>query len=471
MENNTQNKLTLKHIIGYGAGDAGGVVTLIAVVTYLNRYVTNVLGISFGTLATLLFIWNMWDMINDPLMGTLMDKAFEKHHGSKDKFRPWILRSIPLICIGLIAYYFVPSKFGGWGTLITVFLLKIVYEFGYTMVNIAMGSLLGVMATNDEERTTLASARGIGSTVGIFISSYTVPKILARFGETSQGYFYVGLFAAAVGGFLIFLHYALTEERKVDPVEVEKEEEKVKFTDIFVTLKKNRAFLALCIHSIAIVFSSGLAGATLPYIAADHYNAIGALSTGALVNTIMQLVLLFSSPFLVRIFKSTVNLIRVYLIISIALFVGLFFTLKGGQIPAMVYVIWLSVANGIGQMSVQLQWGLVSESIDYNEYITGKRSEGSIYGNFSLTRRLGQLFSSSAIAWMIGAIGYNIEAAKQGVKQSAETISSLITINTLVPALITVISLLSFTFIWNINDELRQKIANFNKSKLETNEE
>ena len=106
--NEMKSSLTLKHKLGYGAGDAGGVATLILIGTFMNRYLTNVLGIPFATLSILLLVWNIWDMVNDPMMGTIMDKSFSKAHGQKDKFRPWMLRSIPLIVIGLIAFFSVP---------------------------------------------------------------------------------------------------------------------------------------------------------------------------------------------------------------------------------------------------------------------------------------------------------------------------------------------------------------------------
>lgn len=66
---------------------------------------------------------------------------------------------------------------------------------------------------------------------------------------------------------------------------------------------------------------------------------------------------------------------------------------------------------------------------DYNEYITGKRSEGSIYGNFSLTRRLGQMLAQSLVVLMIGWIGYSQQAAQAGQAQSAQAVEGLVLMN------------------------------------------
>ena len=60
--------LTLKHKIGYGLGDAGGVMTFALMGSTFSMYCTDALGISATRIAVLLLIWNIWDFINDPLM-------------------------------------------------------------------------------------------------------------------------------------------------------------------------------------------------------------------------------------------------------------------------------------------------------------------------------------------------------------------------------------------------------------------
>ena len=49
---------------------------------------------------------------------------------------------------------------------------------------------------------------------------------------------------------------------------------------------------------------------------------------------------------------------------------------------------------------------MVGEAIDYNEYLTGKRTEGSIYGTFNLMRRIGQALGSTIAVALLGVVGY-----------------------------------------------------------------
>ena len=55
-ENKPVTKLGAKHLIGYGAGDAGGVCMLMMVSTYLERFSRNILGVAPGIFAAILVI-------------------------------------------------------------------------------------------------------------------------------------------------------------------------------------------------------------------------------------------------------------------------------------------------------------------------------------------------------------------------------------------------------------------------------
>lgn len=123
-----------------------------------------------------------------------------------------------------------------------------------------------------------------------------------------------------------------------------------------------------------------------------------------------------------------------------------------------IFIISSSVAAGLIIMSVQMQWGLVAEAIDYNEYKTGKRSEGTIYGFFSLSRRIAGTVTGSITVLLIAAIGYNAAASQAGLPQSDFTVQGLETCYIGFQIAAAVLSFLCFTFIWNINDDLRSKI-------------
>ena len=459
------NGLTLKHKIGYGSGDAGGVITL-TMMSFMTRYITNILKIDTAVLATMLLVWNIWDAVNDPMMGTLMDITFAKAKTQKNKFRPWILASIPVMAFGVIAFYIIPSKMGGgFPMLFAIFCLKIVYEAGYTMMNIAMGSLLGVMATNDAERAGLASARGLGSTAGGLLGSIVVPQIIAKVGDNQQGYVVAAIASSILAGILVYFQYAWTEERNVSVQNnTGSESDKIKFTDILDVFKNNRAYLALCIHSVCICLGIAIKDQTGAYVFADAYGDIGLMSMSTMVMAALMVIVLVTAPKLAKKIE-LVKIIRIALIAGIILSAVVFVMSTFVDITGFQFLILSAIAGTLIQVSVQMQWGLVGESIDYNEYLTGKRTEGSIYGTFSLTRRIGTTIGSSLAVLMLGWINYDPNLAEAGLAQAESTLIGLKSMYVLAPAIGAIGSYLAFRFVWNINNDLREKIGAWRANK------
>jgi GPH family glycoside/pentoside/hexuronide:cation symporter len=125
------------------------------------------------------------------------------------------------------------------------------------------------------------------------------------------------------------------------------------------------------------------------------------------------------------------------------------------DVHPLVHGVILGIGSGLAMVSIQMQWGLVGEAIDYNEFITDKRTEGSIYGTFNLSRRIGQTvglgFSFFALDW----IKYNPALEVQ----TGGTIFGFKILCVLVPALFILGSWAAFKFVWNITPEIREKMA------------
>lgn len=466
------DKLTLAHVIGYGCGDCGGTIVNYMVAGFMARYLQVNLQINAGVLATMLLIWNIWDAVNDPLMGTIMDMSFAKAKPGKDKFRPWILASIPIIMIGMIAFYSVPGKLGGFAMIAAAFVLKIIYEAGYTMMNIGMGSLLGNMAKNDNERATLSSARGFGATIAGMVGGFLIAQCLAVFGTTNEGYAKTSVVLAVVGGVVLFLHYFLTEERnKANPAQIqekteeEKNAEKFKISDIWNIITKNRAFLALVLHSISIMGVQALSQGATSYMYIDVLKNVGMQGYYSVLSTGLMIVILTAAPILTKKWD-LVAIIRTCLMIGFVAFAGLLaYALMTEPMNAWVFLIWFALASACVTVSVQMQWGLVAESIDYNEYLSGKRNEGTIYGFFSLSRRVGQTIANSASVLIIAGIGYDASLTNAGLDQAPSTIAGIKIMVIACPMVAALLSWLCFTFIWNINKDVRAKMADWKAAK------
>ncbi len=455
MENKEKKKLTIFHKIGYGLGDAGGCLTFVFMGKYFTKYCTNALGIDAGLVATLWIIWNVWDFLNDPLMGALMDKVFAKNKNPKGKFRPWLLRSAPLIFVSFVALVTVPQFFKGVAVICAIFVLKILYELTYTMFNIPMGSLLSAMSTNDEERASLSSWRGIGSGIGNMLPPLLALPLIEYYGYSSNiGYAIGGTICAAIGLILCLAHYFMTTERKEVKEEVPTED--VKVSDILKVFKVNKAFLALCLHGVFICFMQ-YCTETLGIYMYEDVLGNGLLSTMGMAVTgpFMVLIFVFGSKMSKKI--GLVNFIRYSLIVGSVLYISLFAYCALTEMNAWVFLIWSGIAMGIASVSIYLQWGLVGEAIDYNKQLTGKRTEGSIYGTFNLSRRIGQTIGTSLPLFIIDIFGYNGNL----VVQSDTTKFVIMLLSTLVPAIGILGSWVAFKYVWKIK-KIKKETTNTN---------
>lgn len=453
----TGEGLTKKHWFGYMLGDLGGCMTFALMGSFVTRYYTNVLHVDTVVLAILLAIWNIWDAVNDPMMGAIMDKMFAKHHNPKGKFRPWLLRATPMLAVTSIAFWTVPTFFEGTAMLVVLFFCKILYEGTYTMFNIPMGSLLSAMANNDAERASLSSARGVGSTIGNIIPMMIFPVILNIYGDSNaKGYGIGATVCALIGAVICFGHYALTEERQV--VESSSKGDELKFTDILNVFKVNRPFLALCIHGVCICTMQYVTSTLGTYMYADVLGDVSLMSMTSVIAMPFMILILVFAPMLAKKF-GLVPTIRASLLMGSALYLSLFAAHMVTDVNPWVHMIWSSVASGVGMMSIQMQWGMVAEAIDYNEYITGKRTEGSIYGTFNLTRRIGQTIGNSAAVLALGWIGYDTVLAAAGGVQTAGVITGIKTLCVLVPGIFVLGSWLAFKFVWNITPEVKAEMA------------
>ena len=456
-----KNGLTTKHWFGYMFGDWGGCMTFTLMASIFGLYCTNVLGVDPILMGTLTIIWTIWDAINDPMMGALMDKAFARHQSKNGKFRPWLLRATPLLAVSAIVMWTVPTFLEGIPMLVALFSFKIFYEAAYTMFNIPMGSLLSAMSTNDAERASLSSARGVGSMIGNMLPGLAGPAIIGIFGDrSSTGYMITGVVCAVIGFVVCLMHYAWTEERTV--VGADTKADDIKFSDILTVVKKNRPFIALCIHGICICLMQYAAQTLGMYMYSGVYHDVTYQSISSALSSPFMIGSMIAVPFMCK-KLGLEKLIRYSLLIGGAVCGLLFGMHLVMDVHPLVHGVILGIGSGMAMVSIQMQWGLVGEAIDYNEYITGKRTEGSIYGTFNLSRRIGQAIGSGVSFYALAWIGYDGTAAVQG----AGTILGLKVLCVLVPAVFILGSWAAFKFVWNITPETRAAMAAMKNTSTE----
>lgn len=182
-------KTNMKLGFFYSLGEVGCQLSWNMINTYLTIFYTDIVGLTAAAISAIMLIARIWDAINDPMMGNIADNTNTRW----GRFRPYLMFAPPVLAIFNILTF---TVFPVQGALKVVLCLIFYIGTGmaYTACSIAYQALQNVIAIDSQVRMTLATARGIGSSViGIFMSAFAMPMILF-FGKsdvaTAKGYFW-----------------------------------------------------------------------------------------------------------------------------------------------------------------------------------------------------------------------------------------------------------------------------------------
>ena len=121
--------------------------------------------------------------------------------------------------------------------------------------------------------------------------------------------------------------------------------------------------------------------------------------------------------------------------VGLVAFVGL--TLAPGSVPAIAVVMFFLAGVGLGGVNT-LMWALEADTVEYGEWKSGVRTEGTTYAMFSFTRKMGQALGGAAAAYTLGFGGY---VSGKNVVQSESAIHAVKLAAGFVPAVFLVLSL------------------------------
>ena len=174
------NKVSLKEKIGYALGDGAANIAWRGVSTFLFIFYTDVFGLTPATAGLVLLVARFSDGISDVIMGIIGDRTNSKY----GKFRPWVLwTAIPL---GLsLALLFVTPELGEDGKIIYAYASYLFFTLMYTANNIPYGALMGVMTSDDKQRTSIGSFRMAGAFLGGMLVQGALLFLVAYFGNVN----------------------------------------------------------------------------------------------------------------------------------------------------------------------------------------------------------------------------------------------------------------------------------------------
>ena len=436
---------TITEKIGYALGDAaaGGITWKIMSIAF-PLFFTNIFGLSFADAATLMLIARLFDVVTDPIMGSLADRM-QSRWGT---YRPFLI--FGALPFGLVfALLLQTPDFDATGKRIYAYTMYLLMMAIYTLVNVPYGSLLGVMTDDDNEKNQFSSFRMVGAYAMGFITLMIFPYLQKLVGGSSQHqYSMLGIIFGVVAAVLTLACGLMTKER-LKPKRAEKYSGKQ-----FVDLVKNVPWLYLTGTSICTNFFNGFRYAAAGYMFTYCLN--GEITIGKLIinytvfmtfGELTCMVFGGLSPWFTKKIGSKKKTFMFAAVICL-LFSALFFfiPMKASWIWVMIAVVVLT-SMGIGIYS-PLLWSMYSDVADYATEKNGTSSTGLIFSSGTMAQKLGTAISGALVALFLGLAGASMTTDKMGnsiVDPSSITPSVLKMIWSLfsiIPAVICVIMLL-----------------------------
>ena len=149
--------------IGYAFGDLASCLVFGLTQSVLNKYYTDVLEISVLNVMIMTIIARIWDAVNDPIWGRLIDGARLRGDG---RYRHWIKIFALPVALAAVLMFLDVRGFNMGGRIAWIYVTYILFGMLYTCINIPYGSLAQVITSDDKERSSLSVFRSIGSTFG-----------------------------------------------------------------------------------------------------------------------------------------------------------------------------------------------------------------------------------------------------------------------------------------------------------------
>lgn len=447
MEKRNIKPFGVRDQFGFWFGDMAGSFVNLYFDAFFLMFCTYILKVNPGFMASMFLVARLFDAINDPIIGSLPDRW--RIGKSGDKFKPYIKIAMWPLAIACILGFLDVSHWPTTAKYVWIVFTYILYGMSYTGTSMPFGSMASVVTDKAEERTKLSRARAFGGmAVGYGYLAF-VPMLIwdKDNNPVASGYLIFAVISAICCIVLYHLLFKFTPERIVQP---HVQGEKFKYSEVLKGALKNRALLGIMFASIgSLIFITGnsqFGG----FMYKEYYNAPKALQMATLGAIPISFLLFPVVPKLSKqLGKKTLLLAALTFNLIISAF--LFFV----PIPNVNVYILLYIISSVGQTTfTMLVWAFVTDSIDYNEYKTGKRNDGSLYSIYTFSRKIGSTVASVGVSGILAVIGFVSTASSQ----TPEVVASIRLLGTGVPLLAVVLEIIGIGLIWNLNKEKTEEM-------------
>lgn len=454
----TKKKSILSTALGYGVGAIGLDLSYGMFYSYLSYYLSSVLGLEEGFLLLITPLARIWDGINDPMMGTIVDNTRTKY----GKYRPWILIGA---CCNAIVLFLLFTSFGMSGLPLYIYIAIMYVAWGMTntMADIPYWSMVPSFTSEEKERNLVATVARTFSGIGQGIISILTPILcpLLSSGMTDEkGYSASGFsrWAGICGIALIFFALTcvlITKETNV----VYGEKKKFSLKQIFDVIKSNDQLVVFIIFAMLSNAGWYLTSSTAVYYFTDTLGNSKLQSLFQTIGTVGSVLGLLVVPVLSKWFSKrqtyTISLCTAILGYALMLITGPILKLN----VVIMDVCYILASVGVSSMFVS-QTIFLADIVDYGEYKNGTRNESITFSMKGFLQKMAYTIQTVVLFGGLGLMNYNEQMMTSiGLNDTTKTGIGIICFG--VPMLFFLASLIVFRKKFKVYGELADKVHDY----------
>ncbi|MFC4798298.1 MFS transporter [Neobacillus sp. GCM10023253] len=199
------------------------------------------------------------------------------------------------------------------------------------------------------------------------------------------------------------------------------------------------------------MMSTMLIGAVNVYLFKEYFHNTAALSIIGIIQTVTVFIAIpLVKPLVNKFGKKETTAIGMLIAGSVYMLLYLLPNLSTTQFIA------ISAVGMFGYAFFNTMiWAFVTDVIDYHEFLTGLREDGTVYSFYSFARKVGQAIAGGIGGFVITAIGYDAARAVQ----TQGTLKGLYQLATIVPAVIYLLIFFILVFLYPLTKQRMKQLS------------
>lgn len=402
---NPSAPLSLGEKISYGLGDTASNLYFKFFEVFLVYYYTDIFGLNPAAMGTMFLVANLWDAVNDPLMGAIADRTNTR----KGKYRPYLLWfAIPYGLTGWLIF----ANFGFLTDpgmkLAYAYATFILFKMVYTAINVPYSAMMGVISPDAEDRQELGRFRFLGAFGGGFLVFLSVRPLVEFLGKGDESFGFqltMGIFGV-LSVICFFICYKMTKERVIPQVN----EGTVGLGEDLGLLCKNTPWVIMFIAGILTLTNVVLRGSvTIHYC--EYHLGWGSdkvlwwmdittlfLSSG----TLGFIAGCYMTKWVLSRFTKKNALITLTLLNAVGIFT---FFIVPPEATMTLFALNL-ICNLVAGPTPAIVWAIYTDVADYGEWRFGRRATGLVFSAAQFAQKMGITIAGSAAGYLLAGFGY-----------------------------------------------------------------